>query len=117
MKVGAMESPGEADLRQGVLRKELTWQFGGMAGRPACLRRVSRGTGGSWFPSSGQQAWKWNESHWMVHSRGGRWSDVGFKRFFPCLLEEQQQKKFEILVMLGRQKYRLRLGCQFLELL
>ena len=31
-------------MRQEVLRKELTWQVGGTAGRPVCLRRVSRGT-------------------------------------------------------------------------
>ena len=79
MKVGAMESPGEADLRQGVLRKELTWQFGGMAGRPACLRRVSRGMGGSWSLSCGQGlevGWK----PWMVQSTGWMWSDVRVKR-------------------------------------
>ena len=61
-----MESPGEADLRQGVLRKELTWQFGGMAGRPACLRRVSRGREGAGFqavgsrPGSGMKAIGWS---------------------------------------------------------
>ena len=55
MKLGATQSPGEGGLRQGVLREELTWQIGGTAGRPACLRRVSRGMGGSWSQSSG---WK-----------------------------------------------------------
>ena len=54
MKVGATQPPGGGGLRQGVLRKELTWQVGGTAGRPACLRRMSRGTRGSWSPSSGQ---------------------------------------------------------------
>ena len=38
MKVGATQSPGGGSLRQGVLRKELTWQVGGTAGRPECLR-------------------------------------------------------------------------------
>ena len=52
--MGATQSPGGRGLMQGVLRKELTWQVGGTAGRPVCLRRVSRGTGGSWSPSSGQ---------------------------------------------------------------
>ena len=37
-----------------MLRKELTWQVGGTAGRPACLRGVGRGCGGSWSLSSGQ---------------------------------------------------------------
>ena len=60
--MGATQSPGGVGLRQGVLRKELTWQVGGTAGRPACLRRVSRGTGGSWSPSNGQWAQKWDGS-------------------------------------------------------
>ena len=38
--MGATQSPGGGNLRQGVLRKELTWQVGGTTGRPACLRRV-----------------------------------------------------------------------------
>ena len=42
--MGASQSTGGGGLRQGILRKELTWQVGGTAGRPACLRRVSRGT-------------------------------------------------------------------------
>ena len=45
--MGATQSPGGGGLRQGVLRKELTWQVGGTAGRPECLRRVSRGMGGA----------------------------------------------------------------------
>ena len=55
MQVEATQSPGEGSLRQGFLRKELTWQAGGTVGRPACLRRVSRGTGGSWSLSNGQR--------------------------------------------------------------
>ena len=31
-----------------------TWQVGGTAGRPACLREVKRGTRRSWSPNSGQ---------------------------------------------------------------
>ena len=60
MKVGATQSPGGGGLRQGVLRKELTWQVGGTTGRAVCLGRVSRGmwrelvsehsaVGGSWM--------------------------------------------------------------------
>ena len=59
MKVGATQSPGGGNLRQGVLRKELTWQVGGTTGRPACLRRVSRGM--------------WRElvsEHWAVGGSG-----------------------------------------------
>ena len=52
--MAATQSPGGGGLRQRVLSKELTWQVGGTAGRPVCLRRVSRGTGGSWSLSSGQ---------------------------------------------------------------
>ena len=62
MKVGTVLSPGRGYLRQGVLRKELTWQFGGTAARPVCLRRVSGGHGGSWSLSSGQWAQKWDGS-------------------------------------------------------
>ena len=47
MKVAATQSPGGGGLRQGVLCKELTWQVGGTAGRPACLRRVNRGQEGA----------------------------------------------------------------------
>ena len=63
--MGATQSPGGGGLRQGILRKELTWQVGGMAVRPACLRRVSRGHGGSCSLSSGQWAivgWKPSDS-------------------------------------------------------
>ena len=54
MKVEATQSPGGGGLKQGVLRMRLTWQVGGTAGRPVCLRRVSKGTGGSWSLSNGQ---------------------------------------------------------------
>ena len=91
MKVGATQSPGGGNLRQGVLRKELTWQVGGTTGRPACLRRVSRGCGGAGLLAMAigpEVAWK----SWMVQSRGGMWSDVGVKRFLWWSLEGQQKK-------------------------
>ena len=56
------QSPGRGGLRQGVQRKDVTWQVGGTAGRPACLRTVSRGMGGSWSPGNGQWTWKWDGS-------------------------------------------------------
>ena len=81
MKVGATQSPGGGGLRQGVLRKELTWQVRGTAGRPVCLRTVSRGT---WrelvseqWAASLEVGWK----PWMVQSRRAMWPDVGVKRF------------------------------------
>ena len=66
-----MLSPGRGNLRQGVLRKELTWQVGGTAGRPACLRILSRGmwrelVSEQWAVSP-EVRWK----PWMVQSRGG----------------------------------------------
>ena len=62
------------------LRKELTWQIEGMAGRPACFRTVSRGmwkelVSGKWAEEL-EVGWK----PWMVQSRGGMWSDVRVKR-------------------------------------
>ena len=71
MKVGTALSPGRGYLRQGVLRKEMTWQFGGTAARPVCLTRVSRGTwrelvSEQWAVSP-EMRWK----PWMVQSRGG----------------------------------------------
>ena len=46
-------------LKQGVLRKELTWQVGEITGRPVCLGIVSRGM--------------WRElvsEHWAVRGSG-----------------------------------------------
>ena len=51
--MGATLSPRGGGLKQGVLRKAdplrkaLTGQVGGMAGRPECLRRVSSGQEGA----------------------------------------------------------------------
>ena len=76
MKVAATQSPGGGGLRQGVLRKELTWQVGGMAGSPACLRRGSRGREGAGLQAMGrgpEVGWK----PWMVQSRGGMSSRSG----------------------------------------
>ena len=86
MKVGATLSPGGGGLKQGVLRKadplrkELTGQVGGMAGRPACLRRVNRGQEGAGLRAV-DNGRLWDGSHQMVQSRGGMSSDVGIKRF------------------------------------
>ena len=55
MKVAATQSPGGGGLRQGVKRKELIWQVGGMAGRPACLRRGSRGWEGAGLQAMGRE--------------------------------------------------------------
>ena len=81
MKVGTVLSPGRGNPRQGVLRKELTWQVGGTAGRPACLRTLSRGmwrelVSEQWAASL-EVGWK----PWMVQSRRAMWPDVGVKRF------------------------------------
>ena len=57
--MGATQSPGGVGLRQGVLRKELTWQVGGTIGRPMSLGRMSRGM--------------WRElvsEHWAVGGSG-----------------------------------------------
>ena len=80
MKVGATQSPEGESLRQEVLRKELTWQVGGTTGRPACLRRVSRGCGGAGLGAMArglEVAWK----SWMAQSRREMWSDIKFERF------------------------------------
>ena len=53
MKVGGHTVTWVRGSKAGGPKKELTWQIGGMAGRPACLRRVSRGMGGSWYLSCG----------------------------------------------------------------
>ena len=115
--MAATQSPGGGGLRQGVKRKELTWQVGGIAGRPACLRTVSRGmwrerVSEHWAVST-EVRWK----PWMVQSRGGMWSDVGVKGFLQWSLEGRQKKQLGILIQLRRQKCGLRLECQFLELL
>ena len=78
--MGATQAHGGGNLRQGVLRKELTWQVGGTTGRPACLKRVSRGCGGAGLRAMArgpEVAWK----SWMVQSRRGMWSDIKFERF------------------------------------
>ena len=80
MKVGVTQSPGGGGVRQGVLRKEQPGRLKEQQeDQPACLMRVSRGTGGSWSLSCGQGlevGWK----PWTVQSRGGMWSDVRVKR-------------------------------------
>ena len=81
MKVGATQSPGGGGLRQGVLRKELTWQVGGTAGRPVCLRRVSRGTWRELFSRQWAVSPEVGLKPWMGQSRGVMWSDVRVKRF------------------------------------
>ena len=68
---GGHATPGGGSLRQGVLRKELTWQVRGTAGQCVCLRTVSRGTwrelvSEQWAVSP-EVRWK----PWMVQSRGG----------------------------------------------
>ena len=114
---GGHATPGGESLRQGVLRKELTWQVRGTAGQCVCLRTVSRG---AWrelvseqWAASLEVGWK----PWMFQSRRAMWSDVGVKRFLWWLLEGRQQKQLEVLVKLRRQKCGLRIGYQFLELL
>ena len=106
---------GEGVWGRGVLSKELTWQVGGMAGRPACLRRVSRGWEGAglWAVDKGRL---WDGSHQTVQSRGGMSSDVGVKKFLWWSLEGWQKKQLGVLVKLRRQKCGLSLGYQFLEL-
>ena len=80
MKLGATQSPGGGGLRQGVLRKELTWQVGGTAGRPACLRS-DQGNGrelvSEQWVANPEVEWK----SWIVQIRGGMSSDVEVKRF------------------------------------
>ena len=71
MKVGATQSPGGGNLRQGVLRKELTWQVGGTSERPACLKIVSREM---WRELVSKQWEVSPEVKWkpcMAQSRGG----------------------------------------------
>ena len=56
MKVGVTQSPGGGGVRQGVLRKEQPGRLKEQQeDQPACLMRVSRGTGGSWSLSCGQR--------------------------------------------------------------
>ena len=94
-----------------------TWKVGGTAGRPACLRRVSRGAWRDLVPEQWAASLKVGWKPWTDENRGGMWSDVGAKRFLWWSLEGWQQKKLQVLVKLRRQKCELRLGCQFLELL
>ena len=78
--MAATQSPGGGGLRQRVLSKELTWQVGGTAGRPACLRRGNRGQEGAGLRAV-DNGRLWDGSHQTVQSRGGMSSDVGVKRF------------------------------------
>ena len=70
MKVGATQSPGGGSLRQGVLRKELTWQVGGTAGRPECLRS-DQGNGrelvSEQWAANPEVGWK----SWIFQIKGG----------------------------------------------
>lgn len=63
------------------LRKGLTLQIEGTAGRPACFRTVSRGmwkelVSAQWAAGP-EVGWK----PWTVQSRGAMWSDIRVKRF------------------------------------
>ena len=112
MKVGATRSPGGGGLKQGVLRKELTWQVGEMAGRPACLRTVSWGMGGSWSPNTGQGNWKWDGS--LGWSRAEEW--CGIWKVPLMVTEGAEAEAVTSLIKLRRQKGGLMLEYQFLEL-
>ena len=56
MKVGATQSPGGGNLRQGVLRKELTWQLLTWRNysKTSMSEESEQGMWGSWSPSNGQ---------------------------------------------------------------
>ena len=114
---GGHATPGGGDLRQGVLRKELTWQIGGTAGRPVCLRRVSRRIWREMVPEQWAVSLEVGLKPWMVQSRQAMCSYPGVKIFLWWSLEGRQQKQLEVLVKLRRQKCGLRIGYQFLELL
>ena len=63
-------SPGEGGLKQGVLRKELTWHVGGMAGRPSVSEDSGQQEGrevvSKQWAGEPEVGWK----PWMVQSRG-----------------------------------------------
>lgn len=58
---------------RGVLRKELSWQVGGTAGRPACLRR---GSGGPWRALVSEQWAAGQEVGWKPLDGPEQGSDV-----------------------------------------
>ena len=76
--MAATQSPGGGGLRQGVKRKELTWQVGGMAGSPACLRRGSRGREGAGLQAVGRGP-KWDGSLRRSRAEEGCHLEVGVK--------------------------------------